>query len=195
MVSSLPTSFFKIHFFTAQNHEKNLPSPSEWSEHFCPESGDTSHSKTSKDMSTCFQTFAKALRIDFSTNDDSVVCYHARFVFVGTFKKAVTILTTKFCVIYSLWIWSWSFPPTNPSGAFKAHKNKLLKNKSEEKMNLYHFRVSSGCLQLLREEHVTRWLKRNIVDQIHFDLSEMLNAATDCISWETPVTAVVVTDN
>jgi len=38
-------------------------------------------------------------------------------------------------------------------------------------MNLYHFRVSSGCLQLLREEHVTRWLKRNIVDRIHFDLS------------------------
>jgi len=54
-------------------------------------------------------------------------------------------------------------------------------------MNLYHFRVSSGCLQLLREEHVTRWLKRNIVDRIHFDLRETLDAATDCVSWETPV--------
>jgi len=42
----------------------------------------------------------------FSTNDHSVVCYHARFVFVGNFKKAVTIPATKFCVIYSLWILS-----------------------------------------------------------------------------------------
>ena len=62
-------------------------------------------------------------------------------------------------------------------------------------MNIYHFRVSSGCLQLMREEHVMRWLKRNIVDQIHFDLSETLNATTDCVSWETPVIAVDVTDN
>jgi len=54
----------------------------------------------------------------FSANDQSVVCYHARFVFVRTFKKAVTIPATKFCVIYSLWILSWSLPPTNPSGAF-----------------------------------------------------------------------------
>jgi len=57
-----------------------------------------------------------------------------------------------------------------------------LKNKVEEKLNLYHFRVSSGCSQLLREKYVTRWLKRNIVDRIHFDLSEALNAATDCVS-------------
>jgi len=54
-------------------------------------------------------------------------------------------------------------------------------------MNLYHFRVSSGCLQLLREKHVTRWLKRNIVDRMHFDLSKTLNATTECSSWETPV--------
>jgi len=54
----------------------------------------------------------------FPTNDHSVVCYHARFVFVGTFKQTVTIPATKFCVIYSLWILSWSFSPTNPSGAF-----------------------------------------------------------------------------
>ena len=52
----------------------------------------------------------------------------------------------------------------------------------EEKMNLYHFRVSSGCLQILREKLVTRWLKRNIVDRIHFHLSETLNAATNCVS-------------
>jgi len=62
-------------------------------------------------------------------------------------------------------------------------------------MNLYHFRVSSGGLQLLREEHVMRWLKRNILDRIHFDLSETLNAATDCVRREIPVTAVDVTDN
>jgi len=62
-------------------------------------------------------------------------------------------------------------------------------------MNLHHFRVSSGGLQLLREELVKRCLKRNIVDRIHFDLSETLNTATDCVSWETPVTAVDVTDN
>jgi len=62
-------------------------------------------------------------------------------------------------------------------------------------MNLYHFRVSSGCLQFLREERVTRWLKRNIVDRIHLDWSETLNAATDCVSSEAPVTAVDVTDN
>jgi len=54
----------------------------------------------------------------FSTNDHSVVCYHARFVFVGTFKKAVTIPATKFCEIYSVWILSWSFSPTSPSGTF-----------------------------------------------------------------------------
>jgi len=41
--------------------------------------------------------------------------------------------------------------------------------------------LSKG-LQLSREEHVTIWLKHNIVDRIHFDLSEMLNAATDCVS-------------
>jgi len=29
----------------------------------------------------------------------------------------------------------------------------------------------------------------------HFDLSETLNATTDCSSGETPVTAVDVTDN
>jgi len=67
-------------------------------------------------------------------------------------------------------------------GPFITHKNKLLKNKFVEKMNLYHFRVSSGGLQLLREEHVARWLKRNIVDQIHFNLSETLDAATDYVS-------------
>jgi len=33
----------------------------------------------------------------FSTNHHSIVCYHTRFVFVGTFKKAVTNPTTKFC--------------------------------------------------------------------------------------------------
>jgi len=60
-------------------------------------------------------------------------------------------------------------------------------------MNLFHFHVSPGCLQL--QECVTRWLKRNIVDRINFDLSEALNAATDCVSWEAPVTAVDVTDN
>ena len=54
----------------------------------------------------------------FSTNDHSIVCYHARFVFVGTFKKSVTIPATILYVIYSLWILSWSFPPINPSGAF-----------------------------------------------------------------------------
>jgi len=49
-------------------------------------------------------------------------------------------------------------------------------------MNLYRFRVSSGSSQLLREQHVTRWMKRNIVDRIHFDLSETHNATTDCVS-------------
>jgi len=33
----------------------------------------------------------------FSSNDDSFFCYHTRFVFVDTFKKAVTNPTTKFC--------------------------------------------------------------------------------------------------
>jgi len=56
-------------------------------------------------------------------------------------------------------------------------------------MNLYHFHVSSGGSHLLHEEHVTRWLKHNIVDRIHFDLSKTLNATTDCVCWETPVTA------
>jgi len=60
----------------------------------------------------------------------------------------------------------------NSTSSLKTHKNKLLKNKIDEKINFYHFLVSSGCLQLLREEHVTRLLKRNIVDRIHFDLSE-----------------------
>jgi len=48
-------------------------------------------------------------------------------------------------------------------------------------MNLYHFRVSSGGSQLLHEEHATRRLKRDIVDRIHFDLRETLNATTDCV--------------
>jgi len=39
----------------------------------------------------------------------------------------------------------------------------------------------------LREEHETRWLKRNIVDRIHCDQSETLSATIDCVSRETPV--------
>jgi len=35
--------------------------------------------------------------ICFSTNRYSVVCYHPRFVFLGTFIKAVTNPATKFC--------------------------------------------------------------------------------------------------
>jgi len=68
----------------------------------------------------------------------------------------------------------------NGTNSFKTHKNKLLKNKIDEKKNLYHFRVSSGCFQLLREEHLTRRLKRNIMDRIHFDLSEtqLVDSAT-----------------
>jgi len=67
----------------------------------------------------------------FSTNDHSVVCYHTCFVFVGTFTKTVTNPATNFvavtnqclalehfCLIYSLWVLSWSFSPTSPSGAF-----------------------------------------------------------------------------
>ena len=54
----------------------------------------------------------------FSTNDHSVDCCHARFVFPGTLKKAVTIPVTEFCVIYRLRILLWSFSPTSPSGAF-----------------------------------------------------------------------------
>jgi len=42
-------------------------------------------------------------------------------------------------------------------------------------------RLLSGGLQLLREEHATRWLKRNIVDRIHFDLSETLSTTTGCV--------------
>jgi len=33
----------------------------------------------------------------FSTNDDSFVCYHNGFVFVGTLKKAATNHASKFC--------------------------------------------------------------------------------------------------
>jgi len=33
----------------------------------------------------------------FSTNDNSVVCYHTRLVFEGTFEKVVTDPATKFC--------------------------------------------------------------------------------------------------
>ena len=64
MVSTSPTSFFNAALrrnrFTFQRHKikkQNLPSPSEWSERFGLESGDTSHSKTLKDTSTCFQIF------------------------------------------------------------------------------------------------------------------------------------------
>jgi len=58
------TSFFNAAWirnrFTFQRHKinkQNLPSPSEWSERFCRGSGDTSHWKTPKDTSTCFQIF------------------------------------------------------------------------------------------------------------------------------------------
>ena len=57
VVSSSPTNSFKIHFFRYKITKQNLPLQSEWSEHFCFESGDTSHSKTAKDTSTCFQIF------------------------------------------------------------------------------------------------------------------------------------------
>jgi len=64
VVSSSPTSFFNAALrrnrFTFQRHKikkQNLPSPSEWSERFALESGDTSYSKTPKDTSTCFQIF------------------------------------------------------------------------------------------------------------------------------------------
>jgi len=51
-------------------------------------------------MNTAF--FEQRMTISvISTNDHRIVCYHARFVFVGTLKKAVTIPATKFCVIYS----------------------------------------------------------------------------------------------
>ena len=64
VVSSSPTSFFNAALsrnrFTFQRHKikkQNLPSPSEWSERFGLESGDTPHSKTPKDTSTRFQIF------------------------------------------------------------------------------------------------------------------------------------------
>ena len=64
VVSSLPTSFFNAAWrrnrFTFQLDKikkQNLPSPSDWSERFCRGSGDTSHSKTPRVTSTCFQIF------------------------------------------------------------------------------------------------------------------------------------------
>jgi len=66
-----------------------------------------------------------------STNDHSVVCDHAHFVFVGTFKKAATNPASKFCnrvtpmfgarkFLRNLQFVSFVmiFFPTSPSGAF-----------------------------------------------------------------------------
>ena len=69
----------------------------------------------------------------FSTNDHGVVCYHNRFCFRRHFflKKCPQTLRhsfatvpnqclalKKFCAFYSVWVMSWSFSPTSPSGAF-----------------------------------------------------------------------------
>jgi len=50
-------------------------------------------------MNTVFLKPRMAIFVFFS-NDDSFVCYYTRFVFVDTFKKAVTSPTTKFCSRY-----------------------------------------------------------------------------------------------
>jgi len=64
VVSSSPIGFFKVilrrNRFTFYRHKikkENLPSPSDLSDRFCLGSGDTSHSKTPKGTSTCFQIF------------------------------------------------------------------------------------------------------------------------------------------
>ena len=54
----------------------------------------------------------------FSTNSHSIVCYHARFVFVGTLKKSGRNPRDKVLRNLQPWILSWSFAPTSPSGAF-----------------------------------------------------------------------------
>ena len=67
----------------------------------------------------------------FSTNDHSIVCYHTRFRFVDTFKKSghkpndnvlqpwqTNVWRSNVCVIYSVWVFSWKFSPSSPSGAF-----------------------------------------------------------------------------